>query len=357
MSETAPYPKYLGPRDINKVNQAIERIAKALIDRRASFLFGAGMSRDSGIPTGNKLVKEILNRFFPMKNLDPDLSEKQIEEELIKLIQKYPFEAIVETDEKKPGKKRNDLTKFLKEFLLDADYKKSMAHDYFVSVMNWGGLKRIDQIFTTNFDYLLEKAIGEDRTKTIGLENPGDIRAAQQEGLIPIIHLHGILDGKYIITESDVFSQEYRVLTSEFLASLYLADAFVFVGYSMNDPDFKSIYMLYRDEIKSRGLLDKTTYVVSPPKSSYHYILGSDLWDLRGAVWIPLSAEAFFQGLKDFMDSHSEKSARKEVMKNLKIKDDAALTELQKKLADLLEISKTDALYFLLELRTQRGIR
>lgn len=345
------YPNYIGVSDADTFDQAFMRIVKAIISCYAQFLFGAGMSGSSGLPVGKDLLIELLKEYFPSPGVNPPSLDR-----LKELASEFPFEAIVEAVEKKPGLQRDDLTRSLKELLLDPTKEPSKAHHDFMSICYYRGSPKLLSVFTTNYDYLLEDVIGRERTKTITENSAKEIGKAQQDGLIPVIHLHGTLDEKYEITESDVSNVKHRVIKSEFKNALYGADAFVFVGYSMTDPDFKRIYMEYREDWKSREEnKDKTTYVVSPPKDEFSYRLGTNIWELRGAVWIPLSAEQFFAKLKYFMESYAEIEIRKKVKEKYDIKDENILNDKIERTAEILGIESYDALRFLLETPTRVG--
>lgn len=354
MNGSLPYPDFVGVAEQNTLDQALSRIVKALIDRSVQFLFGAGMSQTSEVPNAAEVLKILLRGYFPQGG-----SHEISEERLNNLIWEFPFEAALQAVEQMPGKKRADLTQKLAGILLDPIYKPSDAHKDFVSIL-WGerGLPRVPSILTTNFDNLLEEVIGLNRSIRVTEKNARQIRDAPQEGKIPVVHLHGVLDeGErgYQATETDVFSQEYRALYYEFEAALHYYDAFIFVGYSMNDPDFRYIYMKYRDRIRGRQEFDKDTYVVSPANDVHTYILGKSLWEERGAVWFPVTAELFFAKLKEFMLTHYDAEVRAKVMQKYNLVNAAALDEYIERAAKILRIPKEDGLRFLYEALPRGG--
>jgi hypothetical protein len=57
-------PSFLG-LDQDVIDRALQHIAESLNQGEAEFLFGAGMSIDSGIPAGRQLSLDQLNHFFP----------------------------------------------------------------------------------------------------------------------------------------------------------------------------------------------------------------------------------------------------------------------------------------------------
>jgi hypothetical protein len=188
-------------------------------------------------------------------------------------------------------------------------------------------------------------------------DNVAEIKDALRSGKLPIICLHGRLEQEeYEITETDLFENKYSELESEFCTELTSTDAFVFIGYSMSDPDLRHIYMRYRKRILERKVKDRTTYVVMPAKDKFSYILGREIWDARGALWIPLSASEFFAKLKEKMETELEEDVRKTVMKKYNMQgDEDALKQLVASTAEPWRISEDDALMFLYEVRTRSG--
>jgi hypothetical protein len=342
------YPSYT---DVDAVDQAFEAIVKALVTADAQFLFGAGMSKESKVPTGYDLAVELLRKFFPKTGTKPPSQER-----LENLAWEFPLEAIAGAVVKNLGRTRDELTEALKEIFIEPDYPLSDAHRDFITICYWTGHPIPNQVFTTNFDLLLEKAFTVERAVQVSEKNAAERKKVQQEGLIPVLHLHGTLDTGYQITEQDVYDTNFSTLKSEFRTSLYDAKAFVFVGYSMMDPDYRRVYREYRSDWESRKAnSDKVTYVVSPPDDEFSYRLGKEIWKERKAVWIPLEATEFFARLKSLMGTRAEVEARKEIMNKYKIKDEGVLEDKIDTTMEILGGTRQDAIMFLLETRTLLG--
>jgi len=351
MAKQFSYPSYVGGTDSDDIDRAFEAIVDALISDDAHFLFGAGMSRESDVPTGLGVGKDLLRVFFPSTGANPPTDER-----LGALTTEFPLEAIAEAVEKNLGGTRDDLTNVLKKILIEPDFPVSDAHKEFVSICYWWGRPIPNQVFTTNFDSLLEEVFTTDRAVPITEENATDIKKLQQKGLLPIIHLHGTLETQYQITETDVFDTRVSILNNEFQTALFNARAFVFVGYSMMDPDYRRIYREYRSEWRLRkNNSDKKTYVVLPPNDGFSYRLGKKIWEERGAEWIPLGAVEFFAKLKDLMSTHAEADARKEIMSKYRIQDEGALENLIETTMRILGGTRQDGIGFLLQTRTSLG--
>ena len=342
------YPQYIGASEENKLAQAFDRIAQALVEQRAQFLFGAGMSRDSHLPLGSQLAMVLLRQYFPKTGAGKDLTD----ERLTQLTAEYPFEAIVHAIEQKPGCKRDDLTRVLKQILLDPNPEPNEAHHVFLSLL--GARPRVRTIFTTNYDTLLEKTFGPDLGVAITEKNAADIQQVKDQGKIPIVYLRGKLDGDYQITEPEINPDQFHLLMEEFKVALHTAEAFVFVGCSLNDIDFRQFYLTFLDQLDTRKKSGKTTYFVSPPHDKFSYMLGSEIWDLRKALWIPLGAEGFFKRLKGVLENRTLDRIRSEARMRYEV-NDAELDDLVGRTAKLWRMNEQDALLFLYEARTRIG--
>src|SRR6185436_14140643 len=123
----------------------------------------------------------------------------------------------------------------------------------------------------------------------------------------------------------------------------------------MTDPDFRNVYLNYRQEFIDRRTTEKKTYVVSPAQDRYSYRFGKEVWKARGADWIPLDAGTFFERLKHLLESRFDKDAKDNVKRKYDVADEQALEDLIGRVAEALRIGPTDALEFLNETRPRAG--
>jgi hypothetical protein len=342
------YQKFIGASEVNEFGQAFNHIAQALVDGRAQFLFGAGMSRESGLPIGSGLAEALLQQFFPKSGGGVAPSDQRLQN----LAAEFPLEAIVHAVEQKPGCKREDLTKALKQLLVDPNPKPNAGHEAFLGLL--GARPRVKAIFTTNYDTLFEQALGPDICTPIVEKNATEIDRVRDAGKIPIIYLRGKLDGEYQITEPDIVTDRFRLLTEEFKSALHYAEAFVFVGFSLSDMDFRQIYLTFLEQLRARGTSGKTTYFVSPPNDEFSYALGSAIWKLRQALWVPLNAKDFFITLKEVVENRALDGIRSAVKAAYNV-NDAQLSELIDRTANVWRLNKQDALVVLYDNRTLIG--
>lgn len=344
------YPEPVGHEGANELDIAFEKIIEALQLGDVQFLFGAGMSKSSDVPIGSELALKLLEKKFPKSGVvkPPD------KQKMLKLTQEFPFEILVEAIEKHTEKTRNSLTRYLKSILIK-EYKIGQEYHDFLSIFN---TYRLDTILTTNFDLIFEQLLGENRSITITEENTKEIKRARQESKIPILHLHGVLDKDYQITETDLYERKdrYKFMNSQFEQYLHGCEVFIFVGYSLSDPDLKTIYRRFLEDIEFRKRTEgKITYFVSPVKDNYSYLLGRDIWKSRGALWIPLDSKTFFGRIKSMMLDKGTIKMRKIIMEEFNKGDDDQVEELIKKTAEILSISHSDAMHFLVEIKREKG--
>lgn len=340
MASKSIFPEYLGPSERDDLQLQIEKIAEQLIDKNVQFLFGSGMSRPSKIPTGSELSRKLLDLIYP-SNSTP--SPAEVEE----LLCTFPFECIAEAAKGTEPTQKEKLRTLLNESIENSTGPHS-GHKIIVNLCNKNFLKRI---YTTNFDLLIERALGADRCKTITKENVWNLSKIEsgEEPVIPVIHLHGTLTGDFIITEADIYyekGEDWELLKDEFEKSLKY-NVFVFVGYSMADPDFRQIYMEYQRGLKIRSSLkEKKTYVVNKHSDIHSYRLAKQVWDSRKATLLPLDAGDFLKELWDSVQLKGTKELKKKVASRLGIEldvFDAQINELKKSFG----FTKDDAIHYL----------
>lgn len=354
--ETIKWPSYIGTS--SRLDRAIKNIAEALLANRAEFLFGAGMSKTSGIAQGPDLSRMLIEEFFPLAG-----GKRPPEARLDDIVARYPLEALAETFLQTPGRTRDALTGKLKAFLQGNRDPDLSAHNLFLRICYWDGEDpKVYRVFTTNYETLLEDAFGG-KGISITYENVGKLRDVLRgpDPRIPIIHLHGMLTGRYVISEADIFTLKHPRIVEEFENALREADAFVFVGYSMSDPDLRNVYMEYHAELLERNSekdVDKeVTYLVSPPKDKSDYEIGEEIWKSRGVVWIPLNAATFFTALSRFLECESGTKWLDHLYTVYDIEDEKVLTQKVDRIANVLCLSQEDAIDFMMEARTRSGAR
>lgn len=278
-------------------------------------------------------------------------------ERIDELVNEYPFEAIIQAVQgARQPHNRKKLTEALQRILWDPRFETTEEHHALAAISFWGARPTLTRLFTTNFDIVLEKLFGE-RGVRITEANANSVRAVERVGKLPIIYLHGQLDGDYQISEWDIFDQTHSVLRNEFHAALLGSSAFIFVGYSMSDPDFRRVYMQFQQDILTRPDRGKKTYVVMPANDEASYLLGGTIWKERNAIWIPLDAANFFKKVKQTLEIRISVDVRARIMKKYGIGGDdlASFDDLVQRTADILRIAPNEAIRFLDDVRGRIG--
>lgn len=179
---------------------------------------GAGMSLNANAPRGKKL---------------PLWSE--LGSQLSKDIKEYdpsgPLDAI-SAFEHEFG--RPKLVERLSDLLLVSEASPGIAHEAFCSIP-------FDIVCTTNFDFLLDRqygagfhpVVGEDQL-SINFKNAGT----------RLLKIHGDLHhpNRLVVSEKDYdgFLTDYPLLAT-YLANQLITKTAVFIGYSLDDPDFRQV--------------------------------------------------------------------------------------------------------------------
>lgn len=111
-----------------------------------------------------------------------------------------------------------------------------------------------DMIVTTNFEFLLEAAYGQAGRPCRPIVDEDHLPIAAQGPEVRILKLHGDLHHpkRMVITEEDYdrFLDTYPLLAT-YLANLLITRTALFIGYSLDDPDFRQIWQVLRDRLGS----------------------------------------------------------------------------------------------------------
>ncbi len=311
--------------DKNNLSRWLNQIAEAHREKRCQFLFGAGMSyfednalkvkikdadttfkKDtSKIPLSGGLLRKLMhNHVWPLN--------KPTEEQYLKIIRKYPFELIVEAIRGKDiMNSKSDFRSELQQIFLQDSSVKPKSYDAFERFINTWGDNSLMEIYTTNFDNQFENLFG-DKCKSIHFDNYyQEYYKAIEKKLIRIIHLHGTIieNFDYQITETELYEKGDTRFRSLFEKALFDSKAFVFVGYSLNDPDLKAIFRNYLKVLEERiEQFEHPTYIVAPcdNDNDFDYEIGNKIWRQRNIRWIPYDAYEFFTELHNFIKNKGD---------------------------------------------------
>lgn len=307
----------------------IADIARELLNGRVGFLVGAGMSIPSGGMSGYNLIYDLI-----LKSLLSELHDQvpsDVAKQLKEIAGKFPLEAVAEGVVPHLPFKQRALEEYLRNNVFGG--KEPEPHDghaAFASLLT--RLRaRTRTVFTTNWDSLLEDALGG-FGKAITESTFRDTNDVIDSGKIAVIHLHGTFADNPVLKESELMNPDLP-LFQIFLSEL-LTKAFVFVGYSLSDPNIRALYYRSGAMLKRSEKLDKTTYIVSPVSSNVEELLSHAVWEARNATFIPMGAVEFFQALYQETTTYALDSLKRRLYSRLSVSPE----ELQAKVDEIIRV-------------------
>ncbi|PCJ39094.1 MAG: hypothetical protein COA81_11045 [Alphaproteobacteria bacterium] len=125
----------------------------------------------------------------------------------------------------------------------------------------------VDTIVTTNWDRYFEEECGAS-----AFISPEDLAFWDAPGR-KVLKIHGSIDnyGSIVATQKDYDTCEKDLregVIGSILKVLLATKTIVYIGYSLNDDDFRTINSFVRDEMKG---LHRQAYIVTPFKNDEHY--------------------------------------------------------------------------------------
>lgn len=194
-------------------------------------------------------------------------------------------------------------------------------------------------VYTTNYDYSIEQAIGQEKCKTLSFRNASDFRERDptKRPAVWVIHLHGDLqDSELVITEDDELRQltdeKRRHMLHELLEQDYMRKTLIFVGYSLGDANVTYLSYFIRDLLGTDPSDDRQDchYVVRPmlsedssPRSRIgkaqmvKWTVDKEIWSSRKVTFLNLSAAEFFTRLNDIVTAWSSRELAGEIADRL----------------------------------------
>lgn len=209
------------PISYNEVEK-YQILISALKQRNCVLFVGAGLSVGAGIPTWAKLMQDMIT----------DLKAKHDTEALENWFQKGEYQKIAG---------------YYKNVVTDDEYYNFLKREFQVDATPTINHKLIAKlpiacILTTNYDKLIERAF-ENRVPMRKYNSP-DIGQINIREEFYILKCHGDIDDytTIILAEEDYNNLIHKHLAyKEFLKALLQFKTFLFIGYSLNDLDFKLI--------------------------------------------------------------------------------------------------------------------
>lgn len=214
--------------------QTMNHIIEAMINDSLIIFVGAGVSANSGLPTWNQLISEFRT----------ELSLNENEEDNLKVAQFY-------YDTWGKQKYFQKITDVFKEHTNAAPNE---IHEHILKIQP-------RHVITTNYDTLLEEELNKGITKYSIIKSDYDIPYTQ--GNRYLIKMHGDLNSKNIILkENDYLDYENNFpMISTLIKSLIMNNTILFIGYSLGDTTFNSIFRLIHNSLDNHT---KKSYFYTP---------------------------------------------------------------------------------------------
>ena len=251
-----------------------KHIADAVSRGKVILFIGAGVSMESGVPSGWDLAQKLANEIGYQPESTDNLST----------IAEY-------FDREMPG----ELTDRLVEWIFDIA-KPSPSHTL-IPKFPW------QAIYTTNFDDLIEQGYLQAKARFESILYNSQLRSLP-DNVMPIIKIHGCLSWAYrrsseapiVLTDQqyEAFGPHREILVNRLRQSMFEGNILLFIGYSLRDRFWQDL----RTEVA--GLLQQHTrsYYAVMPKFSVH---AEKYWSARQVRLIPSTAELFLKELSTLL--------------------------------------------------------
>jgi hypothetical protein len=247
-------------------------------------VIGAGFSLNCELPKGKRMpLWDDLGKSFSEDLIDYPYSNA------LDAISAYSFEY-----------SRSKLVEKLSQLLFVADAKPGNVHKSFCRLP-------FDIVCTTNFDFLLEKgyeSVGRYCVPIIDEEqlSIGSIQMINHNKSVLLLKLHGDLHhpNRMVVTEQDYdsFLENYPII-STYLANLLITRTPLFIGYSLEDPDFRQVWQIISNRL---GDLRRPAYVLSVGAKQ----VAVNRYKRRGVNVINLNAKSYSEAFETLFEEIRE---------------------------------------------------
>lgn len=198
------------------MNKMILKHINDAIDNNSLLVFvGAGVSANSKFPSWEELIKEFS-------------SELEVQETDYLKIAQYYFDSV--------GQQKY-LQKILDIFQEHVNAQPNEIHDEIFRI-------KPRHIITTNYDSLLEQKMNSNLDKYEIIKKDSDIPYSRSDHYL--IKMHGdLVEKNMVLKEDDYLDYEKNFyMTSTLIKSIIMNNTILFIGYSLSDSTFNSIFRL-----------------------------------------------------------------------------------------------------------------
>ncbi|HSJ55532.1 MAG TPA: SIR2 family protein, partial [Anaerolineae bacterium] len=153
-----------------------------------------------------------------------------------------------------------------------------------------------DVIFTTNYDRLLERAFHEQGREVDVVVEDTQVGRVTERSRATLVKMHGCVSRPHsmIVTREDYDDYEIdHPATITYLQSLLSTRTFLFVGFSLRDPNFRAIYRIVQQVL---GSFRRYAYAIMLQSSVNEYVL--QYWRRQRLLILPIASP---REVKEFM--------------------------------------------------------
>ena len=145
-----------------------------------------------------------------------------------------------------------------------------------------------DVVFTTNYDRLLEQALYEQGREVDVVVEDTQVGRVAERSRTTLVKMHGCISRPHsmVITREDYETYDLRhPATITYLQSLLSIRTFLFVGFSLRDPNFRNIYRIVQQVL---GSFRRYAYAILLEKSINDYVL--QYWRRQRLLILPMAS-------------------------------------------------------------------
>ena len=246
------------PETLDPYLGTIQEIVEHVKNKEIVVFVGSGLSTELGYPTGRKLAKKIANH-FNLEYVGDDLQT----------IARRVLEK----------RERGDLIRFVRKTLEESKTIESSSYKKLADL-------EFDEIFTTNWDNSIEDEFRNKYPNTQKIVRDEHLTISGDKKPL-VFKIHGDFDHPdlFVITDddsTDIENTRHAIITS--LKNSLFRKHFLFLGYSMEDLDFNTIFHLVRN---IQGKLPLTSYATAIDGPSEKLKVLQD----KGIIPLPITGE------------------------------------------------------------------
>lgn len=214
-------------------------LKESIIQNRCLPIIGSGFSLNAEIPEGKRMLAwEALGRAFA--------------NEMPGYVYSNTIDAISAYEH---AYSRPVMSEKMKDFLLSGQIRPASTHEAFCRL-------QFDIVCTTNFDHLLEDGYRKISKPCRAVISESQLSVAPMKDELTLLKFHGDIDhpDRMVATEEDYDKfLDKNPMLSTYLSNLLITRTPLFIGYSLDDDDFRQIWQVIKNRL---GKMTRQGYVI-----------------------------------------------------------------------------------------------